>query len=251
MSVDYNDIKSAIAQYIGTPEPRWDSPTAATIERCITRGMDKVVHNGEHQWSWARPAWKWQTASGQRRYTLPPYFEQFVPDFICFDGDDSEYGAISQLPVSRLMLLQSDSTGTPRAYAIESPAHDGTTPQEKQLVLHPTPGNTYSLVGVYQIGITGGLSDSRPHPPGGPEHGELFRSACLAMTEAEFRDGEIEKRTDFADELARHINIDLRKAPRNLGYMGGQRGGPRGRADARRLYNLVSGPTTYEGSYDL
>ncbi len=253
MSVDYEQIKSAIAHYIGTAEPRWDSPTRTTIARCIQRGMEKVINNGQHQWGWMRPKWQWSTASGQRRYTLPLDFEQFIPNEIYFDGDDSNYGAIQQRPASRLLHLQTGNadTGTPARFAIENVAADGVTEQQQQLVLHPTPDNSYSLVGIYQISLRSPLSDARPFPPGGPAHGELFLAACLAATEAEFRDGEIEKEARFQETLVNHIAIDLRRQPRNLGMMRGRRGGLRGRADARRVFDLVSGYTTYSGGTDV
>ncbi len=253
MSVNYSEIKSAIGHYIGTPEPRWDSPTATTIERCIQRGVEKVVHNGQHQWSWMRPRWNWSTADGQRHYTLSLDFEQFVPNEIYFEGNDSEYGPIQQRPASRLMLLQTESTdtGTPFYFAIENIAHDGATEQRQQLILHPTPDNTYSLVGIYQIGIRNSLSDAHPFPPGGPSVGDLYLSACLATTEAEFRDGEIEKQAQFQESLRNHIALDLLRQPRNLGQMRGQRRGLRGRSDARRFFDLVSGFTTYQGKTNV
>lgn len=254
MAYDYAGFVEAIAHFIGTPAPRFDNNTAAAVERCIQRAMENVIHNGQHQWSWMRPKWQWKTASGQRRYTLPLDFEQFIPNQIYFDGNDSEYGTIQQRPASRLMRLQTGSvdTGTPCRFAIETVAHDGASEQQQQLVLHPTPDNEYSLVAIYQIGVRGGLSDTRPYPPGGPAHGELFLSACLAATEAEFRDGELEKKARFQETLINHIAIDLRNAPRNLGQMGGHRRARlRGRSDARMIYDLSSGFTTYSGGTDV
>jgi hypothetical protein len=252
MSVTYSTIKAEIAYYIGTAEDAWDSNTSSAVEYCIRTGVDRVIHNGQHQWSWMRPKWSWKTADGQRRYTLPLDFEQFIPNVIHFDGEHYGYGSIGQLPASRLMQLRgdSDSKGTPSCFAIESVAHDGVSEQQQQLVLEPTPDAEYKLVAVYQIGVRE-LSDARPYPPGGPAHGELFVAACLAAVETKFRDGETIKEQAFRDSLMAHIAIDLRKQPRNLGSMGGKNVQMRGRSSIRRVLDLVDGYTTWNGGTEV
>jgi hypothetical protein len=244
-SVTYSQIKNEIAHFIGSPESSWDSLTADAVESCIRTGVDKVIHNGLHQWTWMRPRWAWTTAADQRRYTLPSDFEQFVSD-IYFDGVNYTNPSIGELPASRLMQLQADSTstGTPTCFAIEPSAHDGVTEQGKQLVLHPTPDAEYQLFGVYQVGVRA-LSDAHPYPPGGEEHGELFLASCLAAAEAKFLDGPADKRNLFQEILTARIALDLRRQPRNLGSLNAGNARMRGRSDVRRMVDLVSGYTTY------
>jgi hypothetical protein len=192
------------------------------------------------------------TAANQRRYALPPDFEQFVSD-LYFDGVNYQYPPITQLPASRLMQLAAESvtTGTPTRYAIETEAHDGVAEQGSVLVLHPTPDTTYPLIGIYEIGVRM-LSDANPYPPGGQAHGELFIAACLAAAERKFLDSPATgKQEEFQAMLQMHIAIDLRRQPRNLGNMALHGRYPLTWRRARRLLDLVSGYTTYEGSTDL
>ncbi len=243
---DYELVKAEIASFIGTPEQRWDNRTRIDVESAVRKGIESVVHNPIHQWSWLRPNHRFQTADGQRRYTLPPDFEQFI-DAIYFDGEEYTYTPIEQLPSSRLaqMYTEYNNTGVPTRYALEVPAHDGTTPQQRELVLHPTPDGAYTLTGPYQVGPIRSLTTARPYFPGGTENRELFIAACLAATESKFLDGPgTDKQDQFQSALAAAIGRDHKRAPRNLGPMGGRFG--RGRNDYR--YKLQ---TTYLGTTDV
>jgi len=95
MAVDYDRIKGEIAHFIGEPEEKWSDLTTSAVDFCIRKGIDSVVHCGMHQWSWMRPTWKWQTSDGQRNYTLPVDFEQFIGD-IHYDGEQYAYSPITQ-----------------------------------------------------------------------------------------------------------------------------------------------------------
>jgi len=244
-TTDYDLVKSEIASLIGTPEQQWDARTSTDVESVIRKGIEAVVHNGLHQWSWMRPTYRFRTADGQRRYTLPLDFEQFI-DAIYFDGDEYSYPEITQLPSSRLMQLYTEyeNTGVPTRYGLEVTAHDGTTQQQRQLVLHPTPDGEYSLAGPYQVGPIRNLSTARPYFPGGPENRELFIASCLAAVESKFLDGSAtDKREHFQSTLAAAIWRDQLRQARNLGQMGGRR--RRGRDDYRWKLG-----TTYLGTTD-
>jgi hypothetical protein len=200
-----------------------------------------------------QPVGRLTTAADQRRYTLPLDFKDFVGDTIQYDGEDYAYGAINILPAVRLMQLRNDyeNTGVPTAAAKEPLAHDGATEQQWQLVLHPTPDGSYDLIYQYQIGARM-LTAANPYPPGGPSYGQLFLAACLAAAEAKFDDdAQGEKYKAFMTRLTTDIAKDLGGVPRNLGYMGGRRGRARSRSELRRVLDLQSGYTTYDGSTDL
>jgi hypothetical protein len=225
-TTDYDLVRSEIASFIGTPEARWDSRTSIDVESSIRKGIDAVVHNTvSHQWSWMRPTYRFKTADGQRHYTLPLDFEQFIGD-IYFDGEEYGYSSITQLPSGRVAQIYNEyeNTGVPTTYALEVLAHDGTTQQHQQLVLQPTPDGEYSLVGPYQVGPIRTLSTQRPYFPGGPESRELFIASCLAAAESKFMDQPMtDKQVAFQSALAGAIGRDHRKQPRNLGQMGGRR----------------------------
>lgn len=222
---DLELVRSEISSFIGNPESRWDARTANDVESSIRKGIEAVVHCGVHQWSWMRPTYRFQTAEGQRRYTLPLDFEQFIDD-IHFDGAEYAYSSIAQLPSSRVANLYNEyeQNGVPLNYAIEVESHDGTTQQQYQLVLQPTPDSEYSLVGRYQVGPIRNLNTARPYFPGGPENRELFIAACLAQAESKFFDVKGDKFESFQMALQAAISRDHRKQPRNLGQMGGGRG---------------------------
>ena len=245
-TTDYSIVKSEIASFLGTAEERWDNRTRIDVESAVRKGIEAVVHCGIHQWSWLRPTFRLTTADGQRRYTLPLDFEQFI-GAIYFDGEEYGYSEITQKPSGRLMQMfnEYENTGVPTNYATEVVAHDGTTEQHQQLVLHPTPDNAYSLVGPYQVGPIRSLSTARPYFPGGPENRELFIAACLAAAESKFLDGPAtDKQDQFKSALVAAIARDHRKQPRNLGQMGGRRA--RRRDDFR--WKLSS---TYLGGTDV
>ena len=242
---DLNLVRSEIASFIGTPEARWDTRTAADVASAIRRGIESVVHNAaSHQWSWMRPTYRFQTADGQRRYTLPLDFEQFI-GAIFFDGSEYGYSSITQLPSGRLAQIYNEyeNTGVPTNYALEVQSHDGTSPQQYQLVLQPTPDSEYSLVGPYQVGPIRTLTTARPYFPGGMESRELFIAACLAAAESKFMDQPMtDKQDQFQLALVAAIGRDYRKQPRNLGQLG-----PGGRRDNFR-YKLS---TTYLGGTEI
>lgn len=250
MTLTYSDIKEEIAYLIGTPQNSWDAVTAQAVDQAIRKGIDSVVHNGLHQWSWMRPRWAMSTAPDQRRYPLPRDFEQFVSD-LYFDGVNYQYQPITQLPASRLLQLAAitTTTGTPTRYAIESEAHDGATPQGSLLVLDPTPDANYQLFGYYMIGVRP-LSDLNPYPPGGDAHGQLFLAAILATIESKFLDSMQAKQVEYQDMLQVHIQIDLRRQPRNLGKIGDNSGRMPGRSSLRKFLDLT-GQTTIGGSTDF
>lgn len=224
---DYDLVRSEIDSCIGTDQAEWDPRMSAAVESSIRKGIEAVVHNAaSYQWSWMRPTYRFKTADGQRRYTLPLDFEQFI-GAIYFDGDEYGYNEITQLPSGRVaqMYNEYENTGVPTNYALEVAAHDGTTQQHQQLVLQPTPDNEYSLVGPYQVGPIRSLSTERPYFPGGPENRELFIAACLAAAESKFLDQPMTDKQDrFQAALVGAIGRDQRKQARNLGQMGGRRG---------------------------
>jgi hypothetical protein len=251
---DLNDldwVRSEIASDIGRPEAHWDQRTSFAVEAAIKRGIDSVIHNPQsHQWSWMRPTFRFTTADNQRRYALPADFEQFVGD-LSFDGENYQYPPITQLPASRLQQLNSDynNTSVPCYYALEVQPHDGTTPQQREFTLHPTPDGVYQLVAIYQVGPIRSLSTQRPWFPGGPEFRELFVAACLAAVESDFTGIAGHRQERFETVLQGAINRDYGKAAKNLGPMGGTPYGPYGPYGlaAARDYYRHKLPTTYNG----
>jgi hypothetical protein len=223
---DYQLVIQEIAQTVGTPQADWDSRTATDVDRCIRRGINAVIHNVlSHQWSWMRPLFSQTTADGVRRYTLPSDFQQFI-DHLCFDGDNYQHPPLEQLPATRLQQLYSEypGTGVPCNYATEAAAHDGTTEQTQELVLHPTPNGIYQIVGLYQVGPILSMTSERPWFPGGAEFRELFVSSCLAQAEVVFTDGDLKTwREQFQMDLTAAVARDQRKGARNLGPMKGRR----------------------------
>ena len=244
----YSQIKEEIAYFLGSPIASWDAITSDAVESCIRTGIDRVIHNGVHQWTWMRPRWTVTTTAGQRTYNLSDDFEQFISD-LYFDGVHYQYPPITQLPASRLLQLFTDevSNGTPRWFATEPVAAAGSTNQVQQLVLHPTPDASYALYGVYQIAEVP-LDVSHPYPPGGDAHGELFLASCIAEAEAKFIDAVADKKMRFQEMLSASIAIDLRRQARNLGPISGKRVPMRGRANLRRILDMESGYTTIKGS---
>lgn len=226
---DYDRVRAEIASFIGTSEEDWDTRTAFDVDSAIKKGIESVIHNSvSHQWSWMRPTFRFKTSEGQRRYTLPLDFEQFI-DYIYFDGDEYKFPYIRQLSSGRLDRMQTDynNNGIPSNYALEVLSHDGVSQQNYQLVLHPTPDGEYTLLGPYQVGPIRSLSDDRPWFPGGPENRELFIAACLAAAESKFMDGPIsddDKQEQFQMALVAAIGRDHHRCPRNLGKMGGYKG---------------------------
>jgi hypothetical protein len=147
------------------------------------------------------------------------------------------------------LAAETTTTGVPARYAIETETHDGTTAQGSVLVLDPTPDATYQLQGIYAISVRP-LSNANPYPPGGSAHGELFLASCLAKIETKFFDAAQVKQMEFQEMLANHIQIDLRRQPRNLGMVGGRTVRVTSSAEWRRIMGLV-GTTTINGTSDF
>lgn len=148
-------------------------------------------------------------------------FERFIGP-LTFDAGEGEYHEIVFYPSQRLRNLAAvqDSTGTPAMYTLEPLSFDGSDEQCWELVLHPTPGAAYTLVGQIQIGARM-LSESYPYPPGGPVHGELYIASVLAAAEAKLDDeNNGQKQAAFMARLMADISIDMQRQPTTLGYCG-------------------------------
>ncbi len=261
MAVDYTRLKREFCDFCGYDADNLSTDETNRFNDALRTALNQVIHpplvpslgSQQHQWSWLRPVWRAKTASVQRRYTLPVDFERFLGD-LQFQAGESQYQSIRQYPVGRLLWLENyqNTTGVPQAFAVESVMSEGTTEQESQLVLHPTPDGEYGIVGQYQIHCRM-LSDSCPYPPGGPAHGELYVASILAAAEAKIDDETNgEKKKLFMERLMADIAMDLQRQPSHLGYMGnGSHRGSLTRSSARDLLNMQSGYTTYSGGTDL
>lgn len=165
---------------------------------------DSVVQSGYRMFFYARQ-WRFRRIrktlsleGGTSTYELPFDFSGFVGR-ITFENENTRALFIDVIKESRMRELHQvygAYTGRPEKAAVvhqnisSIPGNGTTLPdgslgyQVKKVQLWPVPNSDYTLGYTYNI-VPRKLTDSRPTPYGGEEHGETILAACLA--EAELR----------------------------------------------------------------
>lgn len=128
------------------------------------------------------------------------------------------------------------STGCPRLGAIVPAPYNEAIGQRFDLHVWPTPDANYTLRGRYLIRIVTLPADTA-YLPGGEEHAETIRTACLAAAEHEMEEGTGIHTDLFVAHLAASIDADRRAhAPETLGVEEGDPGGGTWQRVSRTTY---------------
>lgn len=202
-----------------------------------------------HKWSFMRPTWEFDTASGQREYPLPEDFDQPVGPIFFRGNEDEYYGPIPFTNPLHVMKMENrqEEESVPRTAAVKPAESTGEFPHTQTLVLHPTPGNRYKMQMQYQAEARR-ITEDQPHHLGGQVHGPGILAACLAAAEMRTLGGPGPKYMRFMELLAGNIARDNQRNIGVLGYNGNDEYDVYSRGELRDRGGIFYKNVTY-GSY--
>lgn len=263
LTVDFFLLRRRIGQELGYGynHATWDDVQNQEVLEVLDEGLRQyyeppplpppyaITSGVVHEWSFMRPIYKFRTAPNQRIYRLPENFERPIGE-IYYEIDEGDYyGPIPFSSAPRLMKLENrqEQQSPPRYAAIKPAESTGETPQEQELVLHPTPDDTYKLQFQYQAWARR-LTEKQPYPLGGQTHGAGILGSCLASAEARKLNASGPRYMQFMELLAANIIRDTQRGAAVLGYNGNDRRVVYGRGENRDLGGVFYRDVKY-GTY--
>jgi hypothetical protein len=264
LSLSLDDLKGEIGHFLGYGrgtvfgEPAWTTPQSNNITAVLKSGLSQFYTppptqpgQAPHTWSFLRPFATITLTSGESVVALPDDFGNFEGAiFITTEGT-----AYRRLPldvtnparVQALHAAQPDTTGAPRIAATE--AIKGSTATEGtrfNLYYWPTADQNYTLRAEYKY-LPDMLTGLLPYPPGGSEHAETIKAACLASAELHLDDAKGPRWMFFMERLSASVAVDARrKTVTKIGYNADRSDG-RGWFHGGNWRHLDNPPVTYNG----
>lgn len=255
LSLGYADFRAAIAYYLGYGRNSgiWTSNQEDDINHCLKRGLRQFysppILQGDslpHRWSFMRPLTTLVTVSGTWEYTAPDNFGALDGNMTYESGTMScPLRIVSEVAI-RTMRQPEDLAGYPRCVAVVPIASDGGSGQRFKFQLFPNPDAVYTLTYAFFV-LPSTLSDAKPYPLGGEQHGDTIMQSCLAAAELSISEGASEiHRLKFMERLAASVGFDRQlSTPDRFGY-NGDRSGQRGQ-DQRPITYVTYEGQLYEG----
>lgn len=237
LSLSIDDLKGSIGHFLGygrgTPygEVAWTTPQTNDIVDVLKSGLSQFYtppalpgERESHSWSFMRPFTTIALSSGESVAVLPDGFGSFEgPLYIT---TDSTAWRRFPLDIYNEGMVQArhaslpDTTGAPKMAALQVIA--GTSALEGtryRLYVWPVADADYTFAAEYKY-LPDMLTGSFPYPPGGQEHAETLKSACLAAAELHLDDVKGPRWEFFMQRLAASVAVDSRKKGTKFGYNG-------------------------------
>lgn len=220
LDLTYPQILREVGRLVGQREPnKWPPEMRGDVADIIRSGLRRfywspVLPNADgkgatvHTWSFLTATSTISLAANDSMYALPDDFGEMLDGvFTHAAGSGASKPPIGIIKEEQLRQLQAAAnvTGTPKYAAIRQVAG---TPMRYEALFYPTPDAAVTLTFDYSIAPPD-LSETHPHPYGGPQHAETILEAILAEAEKKLldeRDGLHEKL--FLECLARSITAD-------------------------------------------
>jgi len=165
------------------------------------------------------------TITSAGNYRLPGDCGSIQGPLTLYDPDGTCYRPItftSEQRIRQNRMQDYDLTGFPSWAAVRPLSTAGTTGQRFELMVWPTPDQTYQLEYRYII-LPPKLDATNKYPLGGLAHGETIKASCLSVAERERNDPKLrdwQKR--FLELLAQSIAVDrAANAAEHYGFMRG------------------------------
>lgn len=224
LSVSYNDLMSAVADFLGRPLSLMDETERQKVDSFVQSGVRNFYYPPKmegvdvgYEWTFRRMRGNVSTQSGISSYVLPDGMGHVLGQ-ITYEGMVEP--GIPVIPYGELVRMQStDKSGKPRFAAVISRRDFSTKGQRKEMHFFPVPDAEYSFV--FECDTDDGkLSDERPYPLGGPEYAELITESCLAVAEQRANDEAGLHTDNFNRLLVSAISRDRKSSPQNYGMVG-------------------------------
>ena len=232
LSMDYDQLARAAAfsQGWGSDPVQWEKRgRLADIQRLIDGGVTWVVNppavvlepGGKpvsHRWSWLERDIELTTVADTETYGLPADFGGVVGKKFYYPRA-LVYAPIRETAYGRILHLSNmvEQSGIPREYAIRPKPIDPQIGQRWEIYFHPTPSQAWVLRSRIRV-VPQRVNKDNPYPPGGPEMGELYRTAVIAFAEEELEQQRGQRYQNFMAELQSRVLQDIQdKAPASVG----------------------------------
>lgn len=227
LAVSYNNLQSAIANYLG-----WDLSAItpfqrARIDDCIQSGVRQFYNppavegaDPNHVWSFLDLEGSIKTRAGQDRYILPSGIGAIAGSITCVEAKSQVVVTTADNLVK--LSRKGYAGGKPLVAAVFAKAAFTGKGQAKELVLFPVPDKEYTLF-FKASGDTGKLDpELKPLPMGGVEHAELIIESCLAIAEQRINDTRDIHTLAFERMLVAAQARDQRNRAHSFGQIGDQ-----------------------------
>jgi hypothetical protein len=217
MTASYSSLLERVGHFLFGIRSGYTSDQVDDVEMAIKDGLNRVYD--AHDWSFFRPNIPVTTASGTATYSLPVAYEGIESQLNWASGDSDYYPPVQERHDSEILKLQADDddTGRPRWFSVRTLEFDPLVGSRRQLVLYPTPDDTYILTARMSLRRT--MIDAVDQfPIGGEQLSQLILESCLSAAEMNFDDALGVHARLFNELLPVLIASDQRAStPRTLG----------------------------------
>lgn len=218
LSTTRTDLKRIVSRYLG-----WTT-TFASLSANEQSIVNDVVKAGEsqfynpppilgeklsHVWSFLTPTLTQEIDADDADYDLPDDFGGFVDGSLYFATDDNAWYPVKLTGVGKILHLrqQETTTGQPQLAATQFKTTAQVGGQRHELVLWPTPGEDYTLKGVYYSNPNA-MADDATYPFGGQPHADALIQSCLAAAEHHMNDERGVQWQRYIERLAWSVSFD-------------------------------------------
>lgn len=264
LSLSIDDLESEVGAYLGygrganSSEPAWTTAQQNNITAVVKSGLSQFytpppIKPGEraHSWTFLTPFTTIVLASGDSSVALPDDFGHISGPLYVTDPQASH--RFLPIKVYNEGYVQAkhaglpDTTGAPVVAAIQTIA--GTTLTEGtryRLYVWPTADTDYTFAIEYKY-LPDMLTGLLPFPPGGQQHAETIKAACIAAAELYLDDVKGPRFQFYMERLMASVEADRRAKGPNFGY-NGDNSYHLQRVPGRPGRHLFGSRVTYNGS---
>jgi hypothetical protein len=222
MMYQYSDLYNRVSKFLGTYGSSGPSGTdLIDAQDFVKSGCLQFLTS--HDWTFRRRYSTITTESGKYIYELPQDFGGIRTKF-CF-SQETGYPPLGDRSEQEIMELRGygEYNAYPEIYTIRSGLYDPQGGQRYEVLFWPTPSSEYILYYSFYY-MPAMMSNDTDVPMGGAEMSEAIRAMCLAAAEGESDEAVGPQAQRAQIELAKAIELDKKREPRELGYMGNYSG---------------------------
>jgi len=249
LALSFEDLIIRVSEFLGIAEYGASGDEAAQIptDAHDLDSVKRVVNDGWRRFANSNPLWNWLAptftitfdADGDTDRTVDaPSSNSDAPRAARYYMPDGFYGhmlapftygpsgprlRIDEAPESQIRQLYAaagTTTGDPYLYAMRPLANLMADTQQNrrwEVIFYPTPDGSETVTARCRIYPHRLVADEDRHTAGF-QHDEAVLASCLAEAERQKEDNQGVMMQHFTDALTRSLAMDMRTAPRNLGY---------------------------------
>jgi len=223
MQLNLGQIREAVSDYLGLGlQPEGDD--LSKVNNIIWRGYRTFLSavnprtGKNHVWSWLRKEAEIELEAGEWVYSLPTDFKRLYRKFIY--SADNRYPPIANVTVGQVMeyRMWQEAASYPVICAIRAAEYTAGESQRKELILAPTPSQTYTINYTYVMNPPAPVEDS-DYFIGDAQISEAILQSCLAVAEQQ-EDERIGTQTQLYQlAVNRMVQDDVPDAPDTAGTL--------------------------------